>query len=243
MTDKINPILDAMSEIDDNIVTNTKKRRKHPLFIAAVTAAALAVIMGCAVIYEYNSGVKLDGKPAFDYNFTVKEEANVLTHEELLDMGASYNEENGRYTLHALPSEVFQKYNISPLMNENFSETESEIKVDYFTNKKEPIHRQIAIGYSLIDNTSGLTVQMRVRCRLVEETSFSSDYLEFGDAEYELVDLNDGSKALIYGNYSKLWDANDCHGTFSYDGMVYDFRIIGKDLENAKSFLARLGVM
>ena len=50
---KINPLLDVMSEIDDGIITNTastaKKGKKRPIIIAAVAAAMLSVAIPVTV--------------------------------------------------------------------------------------------------------------------------------------------------------------------------------------------------
>ena len=48
---RINPLLDVMSEIDDGIITNanTKKSKKRPIIIAAVAAAALSVAIPITV--------------------------------------------------------------------------------------------------------------------------------------------------------------------------------------------------
>lgn len=240
MTDKINPILDAMSEIDDNIVTNTKKRRKHPLFIAAVAAAALAMIMGCAVVYDYSSSVKINGEPVFELDYHVQENLHLLTHEELLEMGAEQHSLSASagsyYKIKALPSEVFAAYNLTPLINDNFIERDSTVWIDYIWLTKPEDLRQLRITYSLTDKESGIGVRLKMNCAVTDKTN-TGEWFDESD-NLTVLELNNGTKAML-----KDFEDSGWHGIFSYDGIVYNIDSDYIGLDDMKQILADLGVL
>ena len=237
---KINPILDAMSEIDDNIITNTKKRKKRPLFIVAVAAAALMVIMGCKVVYDYSSSVKINGEPAFELDYHVQENLNLLTHEELLEMGAEQHSLNASagsyYKIEALPSEVFAAYNLTPLINDNFIEQDSPVWIDYIWLTKPEDLRQLRITYSLTDKDSGIDVKLLMNCAVTDETNTSE---WFGESDsLTVLELNNGTKAML-----KDFEDGGWHGIFSYNGIVYNINSGDIELDDMKQILTNLGVL
>ena len=239
---KINPILDAMSEIDDNIVTNIKKRRKRPLLIAAVAAAALMLLMGAAVISI--SEVTVNNRHLIDFNFTVQENVNTDPHQELLEMGAEPQPFSlGQcYELTALPSEVFDLLNLHPLMNEKFTEKESEITVELLEFGKPVELRQLVMMYSLTDKETEVEMRFHINCKLIEETAASQNFDKL--KEYRIFDLNDGSKALIYSLDHAL-DTGEgfWHGTFSYGGIIYEFSTSYTDYDGLMQTLDDLGIL
>lgn len=244
-----------MSEIDDNIVTNTKKRRKHPLFLAAVTAAALAVIMGCAIVHEYRDSVTINNKETIDYNYTVKENVIVPTHEELLEMGAEYVEGDYRtrnkYNISALPSEIFNMINIDPLMNDNFAEYESDITFSVFNivvgeTREDDKAGQFEVRYPLYDKNIGKTAKFTLTCKVDERAGWSLGVGSSGSKiKYEIIGLNDGSEALLFLYEWKFNSEteNMYTATFSYDGMIYSVEINNSSYDEMKQVLDDLGIL
>lgn len=238
---KINPILDAMSEIDDNIITNTnhsKRPKKLPIVIAV--AAALMLLMGAAVISI--SEVTINNKHLIDYNFTVQENVNTEPRRELLEMGATSQafSMGQSYELTALPSEVFELLNLHPLMNDNFTEKESKVHITLLKFGNPIEFGQLEMIYSLTDKETDVEMLFQIRCKLVEETEASSDYQNL--KEYKLLELNDGSKALIYG-HAIMEGEGFWHGTFSYGGIIYDFSTSYTDYDSFIQTLTDLGVL
>lgn len=237
---KINPILDAMSAIDDNIVTNTKKTKKRPLLIAAAVAAAAVLLMGC--VQAYRSSVKIGGKFAYDVDYHVQEDLVLLTHEELTKMGAELISENapgatGRYyRLTALPSEIFSAFNLKLLINDNFTEEPCDMGIDYIWVTNYPSELKVLdMSYYLTDKESGNRVKFFIDLPLTEqyapERYFNEDYFD----KYTYLDLNDGSKALISDSHSVY---------FAYGGISYDLYLEdAADIDGVKQILADLGVL
>lgn len=219
---KINPLLDAISEIDDNIITNTKKTKKRPLLIAAVAAAAsLAVIMGAAVVNK--TPLTVNNEHVMDYNLTVQKNVNTDPHEQLLEMGAT----NSRYSwgqvyeLTARPSEVFEVLNIQPLMNDCFADEATEIVVR-FNNFRDTVG-YLDVRYCLTDKKTDVEMSFTLSCTLVKGANLGIGYEGEGIKEYELLDLNDGSKAMFYGIGVTGSQESTWYGSFCYDGIIYHF--------------------
>ena len=233
---KINPLLDAMSEIDDNIITTTKKSKKRPLMIVAAAAVATTLLLTGAAVIRI-SEVTINNKHLIDYNFTVQENVNTDPHQELLEMGATSQPLHAggtAYNLTALPSEVFEVLNIDPLMNDNFTEKESEIEVILLEYGQPSVPGYLHVIYSLTDRKTGVEMRFHTYYKLIEEVETKAEYQNL--EEYELLDLNDGSKALIYGyGYFK--------GTFSYGGIIYDFTTGCTDYDNVIKTLTDLGIL
>lgn len=231
----INPILDAMSEIDDNIIANTniKRSKKRPLLIAVAAAAVLTVIMGAAVVSR--SHVTINKSHLLDYTFTVQENVNTEPFEQLREMGAKLD--GSLYDLTARPSEVFELLNIHPLINDNFTDEECDMAV-MFLRFGEPVEtRQLMVRYDLIDKKTNVKLMLETSHKLVEDTAKSSEYVQV--KKYKLLDLNDGSKALVYsGDEYGPWI-----GSFSYNGIIYDFHTSYTDYDTFLQTFDHLGIL
>lgn len=235
---KINPLLDVISEIDDNIITgiNIKKSKKRPLMIAvaAAAAAALAVITGAAVVNSRYSLV-YNGEQIMDINTKVFKDINLEPRDQLIEMGATYertSNDNDIYNLTARPSEVFEVLNAPLLLNDNFTDEATDIL--FILNKYgDPLKPNNLFGrYSLTDKNTNVTVDLNFTIRLSEESGLGMEYNNFGDAfRPDLLDLNDGSKALVLmlppANGEPLLP-DECYswsGSFCYGGISYSYHI------------------
>lgn len=239
---KINPLLDAVSEIDDDIITNTnrpKKRLKKIYISAAVAAVSLMVITGAAAVYR--NQVFLNNKKAIEYNFTVKENITFPT-EELL-----YRDEQIRmlpdgiisYIYHYLntaPSELFQMLNVSPLMSENFTEEKGDdvLRVDKIS---EDEILSITIGYTLFNKQVGKSANFVTTFKADERAEWS---IKTFSKKHKVIKLNDGSKALIDYDDNPF---NICWVTFSYDGIIYEMYVEQSNPDEIKQILSDLGIL
>ena len=253
---EINPLLDVMSEIDDNIITNTnhrKRPKKLPIIIAA--AAALMLLMGAAVVYNrYPKSMTVNGKPMFEYNYKIMEEVTPLTREEMISMGAEIIKDGKGfigYSITALPNEMFKVSNMPSRINDNFIEKETEIEI-YYSSKDKQLEDIYGIGmsFSLVDKNNGKTAHINVDCTRSEDHVLGGlhiwymhqidDETFYEDFENELLTLNDGSQAIVY-----QWGPDEewC-ASFAYDGLVYaDVSINSSDYDDIIQVLTDLGVL
>ena len=248
---KINPLLDAMSEIDDNIITDTKKRpKKLPIVIAV--AAALMLLTGATVVYNrYPGSMTINEKPMFEYNYAIMKDVTPLTREEMLAMGAEIVRDEGftEFNLIALPNDIFTAFNMPSRINENFIEEETKIKVWYSYRTPEEI-LGIDLRFSLVDKNNGKKVDLYVNCTRSEEYVlgglgiFSLHDVDgkthYEDFDKELLTLNDGSQALVY----KWGPDEEWYATFAYDGLVYtDVSVKSSKYDDIIQVLSDLGVL
>ncbi len=232
---KINPLLEAINDIDDSFIANAAKPRKRPiaLIIAAATAAVLALAGFTAA---FRSGVRINGRDTFDYNLTVQE-MTIPEKEELTALGA-VDTQKSEYSFdwETLPSELWDTFGISPLMNENFTEEKcgTSVWVDY-TNGV-PISTDI--DYELTDSKRGLTVKVGIYC-LLKEAALRSNY----EADNtETITLKDGSKALICEDYLGGYEKYKAYAAFSYGGIAYTLSA-WTDKQGMKDILSDFGVL
>ena len=225
----INPLLDFMSEIDDNlIVTDTKKTRKRPLLIVAAAVAALAVITGASVVSKYQ--VMINDEPFMDLNMKVQKDINLDPYEQFIEMGAKHDRNpkgTDFYWITARPSEVFEVLNAPLLLNDNFTDEPTRIQL-WLANVPDGEERGfLEVDYDLYDKETGVKVHIFSNCILSENAEFSSGWHRDDEKQPEILDLNDGSKLAFFDDvFDDVFDENHCWiGDFSYGGIYYQFHI------------------
>lgn len=253
---KINPLLDVISEIDDSniIITNTKKRfKKLPIFIAA--AAVLMVITGAAVVYNrYPGYMTINEETMFKYNYAIMESVTPFSREQMLARGAEIirdEEEFTEYSITALPSEIFTAFKMPSRINDNFIENEAEIKISCSYKSKQPEEAAgIFLWFSLVDKNTGKSVDFEVDCTRSEEyvpgglgivsLHQVDDKTHYEDVDKKLLTLNDGSQAIVY-----RWGTDEkWYASFAYDGLVYtDVSVNSSDYYDMITVLSDLGVL
>lgn len=224
---------------------NHMKRFKiKPLIIAAAVVVVASVAVGFTTVWR--DEVRTDDGTILDYNYTIQEGMRVVPENELVQMGAVYGEHNERecYTINALPSEVFGWFNVNPLMNDKFTESKSDITI-YYNNCNEDGSKgntaSVSFRYSLVNITTGLEIRLQADARFSEEAGISTNFHGKDDTR-EVFTFNDGSKALVYHLNSEE-NGIEYYGTFSYGGIVYDFRVIGANDNSIKQIFADFGIM
>lgn len=240
---KINPIFEAIGNINDDIAANAieitlQKRKPIKLVIIGAIAAAL-IITGCSAAIR--SSLMFDSKAAIGFNYYPQTQSHILSAEELNSLGASEN--NGSYLLNILPSELFDLYNISPLMNYgNFSEEKSEITVRSSST-------QTILNYSLTDKETSNTITVEIQFDTDGRSSFGADYISLdGNAadmfsNCEFITLSDGSRAFVSDRYLHGYEYYTAQAVLCYNGIGYKISARNTDINEMKQILANLGAM
>lgn len=214
---KINPLFEAMSTIDDNMVARSlpkKKKISLPITFTAAAAVAVLVLMGNAIVFR--SEARFGNGIVIDYNISKQTDMTVPTEEELLEMGAVPDKDSDIHTLYnikALPSQVFEKFNLDILINDNFIEKPS-VDIQFFSSINDP--KTVCFSYLLTDKALDADVLFSIMCRS-DEYGYSS-YYQGKPAEHKVYTLKDGSKALVW-KWSEVYKSN---AAFSYGGNVYE---------------------
>ena len=175
-----------------------------------------------------------------DYNITVQKNVNTDSHEQLIEMGATTHEYVGGqiYELTARPSEVFEVLNMQPLINDCFTDEATEIRVEFgkFRDFVKPGY--LFVDYTLTDKKTNVKISFKLCCKLIKEAELAVGFHYIDLEEYELLDINNGSKVMFFG-VEAPWPPydSDWHGSFCYDGMIY---MISTDLVGHDAFVQTL---
>lgn len=239
---RLNPVFTAITEIDDNIVSSAKKPRIKPMAAVIVAAAAMMALVGFTMANRFS--VRINDKDGFDYDLTVQN-MTIPTHAEMEALGA-VNQQKSEYSYEwrTLPSTLFKTFGISPLMNENFSETECDsfVWVNYTSGGALA---NTTINYELADKTLDKTVKFQIFCMNKEGAGLNTDLFAAGaDMEkMETLTLEDGSKAIVYENF--LGGMNICVSSaeFSHGGIAYSLCLRDGNNEDMKQVLRDLGIL
>lgn len=255
---ELNPLIEAMSNIDDALVERAQTGAKKPIKLRAlfiVAAAVLMIITGAAVVYNrYPKSMTINGEPMFEYNYVIMKSVSSLSREQMLAMGAEIINDHdnfAEYRITALPSEIFTAFNMPSRINDNFIEEKAEIKIDCQYESEQPEEvAAIFLRFSLVDKNNGKSVDFEVDCTRSEEHVLGGlgiislhqvdGKTHHEDVDKELLTLNDGSQAIVYKwGPDKKW-----YASFAYDGLVYtDVSVNSSDYDDIITVLTDLGVL
>lgn len=254
----INAILEAVGELDNSVLENAfKPRKKKPIALVVIAAAAaVSLLVGFTTINR--NRVVRDGETLFDVVFKEHREAVIPPLEEMAEMGYleivkrnADKPEEYNYFILAKPSEVIKKYNLSLLVNDNFSEdvTIDDYPKDIFYDgfyseesrklfprtsvdiKKDMIYFQ----YYLVDKQSGTAVDLDATF-FIRDVNFPGVWVFFGKRDYKVLNLNTGEKAIIIYK-----DASSSSAHFTYDGVAYHITAY-TDINGTEQILKNLGI-
>lgn len=246
---KLNPLLDAMNDIDDVIVSEaapTERRRPRyfkPMMIAAAAAVAAATVLfaftGFEESYKGDGKNKLEihyqGKTVRSFYFNLKT-WDIAVPEEYRIINEGGNPILFKRMYGMLPSELFEQFGVSPLMNDNFTENTDfkprydvygyddngelvVVETDYGYPILEIFNDEICFDYRLYDK------KRQKNIGLIATYVVSDDYSSGGsigvddDSAYEIIKLKDGSKCYV----------DEMGAEFSFDGVLY--RLISYDVD------------
>lgn len=222
---ELNPILDALNDIDTRYIVEPKRRKRTIALTVAAAAAAITLLVGFTGYNRTHHTVEYD-KGSFELNVTLHDE--VIVPEEY----KSY-----RYTLYTMKDttaeEMFEMFNVKPLITDKF-----EFNPDYGDLGPAVSSGSVEFRCSLHNKTVDRDLRL-LSCYIFGEydTTFSTVSLN-GAKDYKIVDLNDGSRAVISNNESSI------SATFAYDGVKYDWHMYdGGTMEEMEQVLADLGVL
>lgn len=255
----INTILEAVGELDNSVLENAFKPRKKKPIALIVIAAAAAVSLLVGFTAAHRNYVALNGEPLFEYNIKIHDEVIIPPLEEMKTVGAveleqSVEDHGYIYYIQARPSEVIKKYNLTPMINDNFSE---EINIDnypdlllngiYQTYVSVPQNMNfngstasfLHFRYFLIDKQNGLPVDFTMMCHIVEPKTPLNRRFKAEEGNFELIELNTGEKAYVEQTF--YTDKTSSYAAFTYDGIVYSVSA-DTDLAGMKQILADLGI-
>lgn len=243
---KFNPVFEAIGTIDDNIAANAieaarHKRKPIKLIIIGAVAAAALIVMGCSSAVR--SSLMFEDKAVLEFNYYPLTEAKVLTIDELKALGAVGSSFD--FTLNALPSELFEQYNVTPLMNsEFFGEDKSEITILNSSAAQTLLH------YTLTEKETGKPINFEIQFHTEGEKSFNMNYQLLGDGKvtdmfshYEFITLSDGSQAFVADRYLHGFDIYRSEAVLCYNGIGYRINARDVDINEMKQILANLGAM
>lgn len=227
----LNPLFDAMNNIDDSVITNAEKSNKKSIFlrVGIIAAAAAMLVLGVGFAAEI-TGVFGTGKDTFTLGNDLTIQFNIQYHEITIpdefkardDYFDCYRPENMK------PSEMFAKFGVSPLMNDNFLESCDNLEVIML------IPTEIDFSYLLQDKKLGNEVYIKAIYHTVENMT-RDGHTDDEDPHPEVVTLNDGSSCIVTSNMA----------TFAYDGVYYHISIYGEEKSHdvTKQILADLGIL
>lgn len=257
-TNNINPILEAAGELDNSVIENAfKPKRKKPVALIVI-AAAVVVSLLVGFTTTYRMPVYHNGKELFGITEVAHPDAVIPSIEELTAMGAYDIEKwSGQYTYYikAKPSEIIRKYNLTPLINDNFSDevTINDIpddtnlfKLSYFYSEEDNLKllpgTEVTVGdkenyvnfkYFLVDKQNGLPICVRVTYTIHKVIPFG--FQAFNGDDIRVIDLNTGEKAVIHGS------SDSAIASFGYHGVSY-FITGQTDVDGMNQILKDLGI-
>lgn len=247
---KINPLFEAMSEIDDNIVSEAVETKKHTLGMKAMLIAAAITVTALLAGFTYAimPGVHINGTHVYDYNISVQEDMLLPSKDEMLEWGAvEYGDFNNAmyiFKKNTTAGDLFRQFNIHPLVSDNFTEDISEVIANAclhdLNGKSAP---NIDFSYTLTHKQSELQVQFNITCWYEEGGlySYHSVSTRLDNSHYEVIELNDGSKAFIIDYAWGEGGIQSC-ADFSYEGIVYSL-YADTDMEGMKQILSDLEIL
>lgn len=220
-----------MNNIDDGIITNAEKTNRKPIFLRVGIIAAVAAMLVLGVGFAARiTGVFGTGKDTFTLGNDLTIQFNEQYHEITIpdefkmrdDNFDNYRPENMK------PSEMFAKFGVSPLLNDNFSEKTDNLEVLMLSH-------YIEFKYLLQDKKTNSEVYVTARYITMENMLSTDTHTEDRDPYPEVVTLNDGSSCIVTSNMA----------TFAYDGVYYRISVYGEEKSHdvTKQILTDLGVL
>lgn len=250
---KTNSIYEALNNVDDKFVSEAAKTRgKRPVALMITTAslaAALALAVGIrnfgGAIGNYISPADSAKQNGASYQAADFVELPKYTIPEEF-MPDTNDDEKWFEHLDMLPTEIFDKFGVSPLINDNFTDV-----IDDFTQQILENGESLADHYKpcVWVTSSGVVFDYVLHDNNTDQNIFFSahfykdieDYRRnsFENSQDEGIILNDGSKCIL--------SPNTAH--FMHKGTLYFVHVeepdtnTEKDIENIKQVLTDLGVL
>lgn len=247
---KSNPIFEAMGNIDNEIAANAfkaaERSKRKPLKIVLISAAAVALlgIVGFTGAGNGRYVISIGNEKQFCLDVYPQE----ITIPEEFDYNKAQNLSFWEYVDVPL-EEVFEKFGVSPLMNDNFSTENSREPLwvkdmstgeVWYNHIENPLvatdYNSVELGYYLYNKTVDRDVYFTVTYYLGNpDTSHG-----VGAGKYEILRLKNGSECYIDSNYA----------IFAHEGVKYELACCydydageTAHIDTIKQVLSDLGVL
>lgn len=262
---KLNPVLEIMSDIDDDFVfeaENWKRPKARRIKIAVIAAAAAVIALLAFTGFEesYNGDGKnkleihYEGKTVRSFYYNLKT-WDITIPEEYKAYNKWGNLAGFKRLTGTLPSELFEQFGVSPLMNDNFSEDlDYEWRYNTFgyddngdmidvSDYGYPILSfddcYVEFDYRLLDKNRQKIIRLKATYPISDDYSIGGSVGVNDETDYEIIKLKDGSKCYV----------SEMNAFFSYDGVLYRLYTYDSDedwgklsLKLTKQILEDLGV-
>lgn len=213
----INPIFEALSGVDERHVPIAQEKRPAKklklALIAAVSAATLALIVGFTTAtvrgqhrFGFSSGNSANH--TFDLELTPQEFTIPDEFMSQLEYGV------GQIYADTTPNELIRSFGITPLINDNFSDTDKKPRVDILADGED---QTVDFVYSLYDKNIGMTVIFKATYFSETENLTYNGHIELLPGEpSKVITLNNGSLCMVTGSRAE----------FSYNGAKFGFDLL-----------------
>lgn len=248
---ELNPILTAMNNIDDNIITNAEKTNKKPIFlrVGIIAAAAAILLVGFTNVERF--GFYVNGTQMNDYELGATPNIEFPSRKECEKAGAIVRHyvDTGNFTYFFedfSPKDIFKMYNINPLMNDKFTLNPGDVYVHANSSGDESDPENVVFSYNMIHNTMGINLYVDCQYSVKGGTAPIASVKMGDNQKYktETVRLNDGNKAVLLEVRNDGYDDVYTSVDFIYDNAVYHFYSFDYlTIEQMKQILADLGIL
>lgn len=249
---ELNPLLDALNDIDTRYIIKPKKKKRPIVLMIAAAAAAVTLLTGYTVrtLKTGTRGVNINDEHQFYHDIKLQNGLTIPTKDELLQMGAveavdgCY--EDGFYWFNfndMLPSDVFKIFNVAPFtINDNFIEERSGVNVFGWSNNTGNDLEFVDFDYYLIQKSSGKELKFKTYY-IIDEVGIPNEYYEFKEDMFEIIELSNGSEAMVAETH--VGDNVYAYANFSYNGAVYRIDSFNStmDMDEMKQVLDDLGIL
>lgn len=216
-----NPIFEAMSCLDENYAAESIKPRKgkmkKPLkiaVIAAAFAAALSLLAGFMSSTSDRFRVKFLTKNSSEHGFYL----DLKPHEYTIpdEYKSTFTDDHYRGFADILPGELLEKFGLSILTSENFTDTKDVAYQRNYDYTWEPYFDvdefKATFDYFLRDKKIGANVWFRAEYIAdIDRVEISARYRFDENNDPEIITLNDGSPCMV----------SDTMAVFAYNGVGY----------------------
>lgn len=269
MSDK--NLLKSINDIDDDLIfeaesfKSSKAKKPIRLRVAIAAAAAAAAIAALLVFTGFKGSYKGDGKNLLEIHYKEKtvqsfyfnlKTWDISIPEEYKAYDKTGNLVNFKRLTGTLPSDLFEQFGVSPLMNDNFSEDlDYEWRYDTFGYDDnlnlidvsdygypilEIINDEISFKYRLLDKNCQKIISLTATYPTSDDYNSKGSIGIDDDSVYEIIKLKDGSKCYV----------DEMGADFSYDGVRYSLTTYDSDedwdnlsIKLTKQILKDLGVL
>lgn len=215
---KINPIFEALSGVDERHVPVTKAKQPAKKLMIVLAAAAITLLSGFTTaavlgphIFSFNKGGSTE--QAFDLNIKSRE---FIIPEEFSPQSGEYDFSG---SADMPPRELFERFGITPPINDNFIDVAGEYPaVEVSTICYAEVEFRYVMYNKSLENNVNFTAQYFSN---TEKLTYHANIGLIPGEPSEIITLNNGSSCMITGSMA----------VFSYDGakweltIPYDFEI------------------